>query len=334
MQLQQLRYVIAAAEAKSFREAAQKLFVSQSSLSVAIKDLEQETGTKIFNRTSHGTSLTNAGVELVDYARRVVEQADLMENHYLKGAKHGRKPTRFAVSSQHYSMVVQAFGDFIKAYQTEPKSQFSLHETYTNQIIRDVSEGRSELGFMYISNYNDRVILHALDQAELNFRSLFISQPMVYVDAQHPLAQKSSVTLPDLEPFYRIEHEQGLEGSTYFAEEPLASAVHNKNVWVSDNETLLYLLHNHHAYTLATGVYMGGDDIVSIPLEESEVMNVGVVFRTDHSESTLAHDFLTLLGRRVVVQDHQVEVGSYAYDCARRELLVSDSSKREARNHD
>lgn len=324
MQLQQLRYAIAAAEAKSFREAAQKLFVSQSALSVAIKDLEQETGVKVFNRTSHGTTLTNDGVELIEYARRVVEQANLMEQRYFGGAKRAVQPTRFSVSSQHYSMVVQAFDDFIKTYRIEPRSHFALHETYANQIIRDVSEGRAELGFMYISNYNDRVIMHALDQAELNFRSLFVSQPCVYVRASHSLAKKDRIKMSDLDPFYRVQHEQGMEGSTYFAEEPLASVPHARNVCVSDNETLLYLLHHEDAYTLATGVYMGGDDIVSIPLEDGEYMNVGVVFRADRTESTLARDFMTLLGRRVVAQNDQVEVGSYAYECARRSLLADD----------
>lgn len=333
MQLQQLRYVLAAAEAKSFRRAAQKLYVSQSSLSVAIKDLEQETGVTIFRRTSHGTTLTNDGIELVEYARRVVEQADLMEHRYGGKEHQDARPVRFSVASQHYSMVVQAFADFLHVYRDLPHSQFALHEIYANQIIRDVSEGHADLGFMYISNYNDRVVMHALDHASLNFRSLFISEPQVYVAASHPLAHRNRVTLSDLDPYYRIQHEQGIESSSYFAEEPLASAHHEKNVWVSDNETLVYLLCHEQAYTLATGVYMGSDDIVSIPLDErddeGDVMNVGVVYRAGQSESTLAHDFMTLLGKRIVAKEQAIEVGSYAYECAKRPLIAHKEHKAD-----
>ena len=82
MTLQQLRYLIAIANHGSISAAAHTLYVSQSSLSVAVRDIERETGVTIFERSNRGITLTSDGIELLGYARQVVEQADLMEQRY------------------------------------------------------------------------------------------------------------------------------------------------------------------------------------------------------------------------------------------------------------
>lgn len=314
MQLQQLRYLIAAAEYGSFRAASQRLYVSQSSLSVAIKDLEQETGVSVFNRTSRGISLTTEGIELLDYARRIIEQADLMEARYAHGNQAG---VRFGVSSQHYSLVVDAFSDFVNA-RADEACEFTLRETYTNEIIRNVQDGHSELGIIYLSNYNDRVITRALDAAGLSFESLFVAQPHVVVRPGHALAGRESIRLDELDEYYRFEQEQGIESSSYYSEEPLSAIAHSRKIVVSDNGSLASLIGATDGYALSTGVLLAADNaLATVPLDTDEFMNVGVIRRKAARESECAHTFLTLLSRRVLATDAPIEPSSLVFDYTR-----------------
>jgi len=79
MTLQQLKYILAIVACGSISEAAKRLYVSQPSLSSAVKELEEEFGIEIFVRSPKGIALTNEGIEFLAYARQVVEQAELME---------------------------------------------------------------------------------------------------------------------------------------------------------------------------------------------------------------------------------------------------------------
>lgn len=312
MQLQQLRYLIAAAESGSFRAAGQRMYVSQSSISVAIKDLEQETGVTVFTRTSHGITLTVEGTELIDYARAVIEQADLMEERYLRTGRAER--VRLRVSSQHYSLVVAAFGDFAAAHD-DSRCEFALHESYTNEIIRDVQEGRSDLGVIYLSNYNDRVIKRALDAAGLAFTSLFVATPHAIVGRGHPLAAHEAIELVELEPFYRFEQEQGMEGSSYYAEEPLAALPHGRIISVSDNGTLCTLIAQTDGYAIGTGAFAEDARFVSVPLVTDEIMNVGFIRRADAAPTAESDEFLQFLARRILAFEGPIEPSSFV--CSR-----------------
>lgn len=312
MQLHQLRYLIAAAECGSFRAAAQKLYVTQSTLSTAIRELEQETATKIFTRSSHGITLTNAGAELLGYARQIIEQVDLMESRYSR-EKRG-KETRFMVSSQHYSVVIRAFADFLKQHEDDEATDFTLRETHTDEIIRDVQSGRADLGIIYLSNYNDQVIKRALDNNGLVFMSLFVASPHVFVAEDHPLAGQSSVTPEELANYRRYEHEQGTENSSYYSEEPLSTIPHRHLVTVSDNNTLVELLTHDQGYTVATGVFPEDTGAVSIPIETDEIMNVGYVMRQGTEPVGLVDEFLRLLSNEIMKELDLIEPSSIVFD--------------------
>ena len=166
MQLQQLRYVIAIAQSGSMNSVARKLFISQSSLSVAVKELESELGIRIFNRSSKGISLTSDGVEFLGYARQVVEQADLLADHY---TRRGTSQGRMSVSTQHYAFAVRAFIKFLQAHGGS-SCDFSLRETRTSEIIDDVRTFRSDIGILFLSHYNETVIRKRLEDGSLVFK--------------------------------------------------------------------------------------------------------------------------------------------------------------------
>lgn len=303
MQIQQLRYIIAAAESKSFREAAQKLYVAQSSVSVAVKDLERETGLTLFDRAHNGITLTPEGAEFLDYARTVVDQIDLMESRF---SRHREARSRLAVSSQHYSLVVDAFGDFMREYEKRTCS-FALSEPYTGEIIRDVERGHSDMGFLHLSGYNDRIIGRALDEAGLTFTSLFRATPHAVFKRSHPLAQRSSVSIEDLSPFYRLVQERGDEGSAFFAEEPFSAIAHEYEVVVSDNGTMTTLLHQTEGFVIGTGAFRSEGDLVSVPIDTDEIMDVGVIQRKDAVPSAEAEAFFLFLCKRIVEFDGDIE---------------------------
>lgn len=302
--LQQLRYLIAIASCGSISAAAHNLYVSQSSLSVAVKDVERETGVQIFERSNRGITLTRDGVELLGYARQVVEQADLMDARYARSAKP-QQAQRLAISTQHYAFCVETFLEFVDEYEGAGYT-FSLHETRTSEIIDDVRDFKSDVGILYLSSFNERVLGRALEDANLAFTSLFTAQPHVFVGAHHPLAKRAQVTVDELVDYPRYSFEQGSANSFYYAEEPLAELPHEKRIIISDRGTLSNLLAHHNGYTVSTGVLSSEmhTGIVAIPLDSKEVMNVGYVVHNERQLSDLARCYIEKL--KLFIEGYQL----------------------------
>lgn len=299
MTLQQLRYLIAIAECGSISAAAHNLFISQSSLSVAVKDVEQETGVRIFQRSNRGITLTNDGIELLGYARQVVEQADLMEQRYK--ANTGNVAQRLAVSTQHYAFCTEAFIDFVEAQSMESYT-FTLRETRTGEIIEDVRDFRSDIGVLYLDKFNERVLRKTLEDANLTFTSLFRCKPHIFVGERHPLAGREVVSIDELETYPRYSFEQGTSNSFYFSEEPLASLPHSRNIVISDRGTLANLLMNHNGYTVSTGILSSEmhTGIVSLQLETDEEMNMGYILHAQRRPSHLVEQYIEHLRSNIV----------------------------------
>ncbi len=294
MTLQQLRSFIAVAESGSISAAAHALFISQSSLSVAIKDLEQETGVIAFERSNRGITLTREGVELLGFARQVVEQADLMERRYTRVGSSSSQ--RLAISTQHYAFSVEAFLEFVGESEDDGYD-FILRETRTGEIIDDVKDFRSDVGILYLSTFNERVLGAALADAGLRFTSLFQAQPHVFVGEGHPLAGRRTLAVEDLVDYPRYSFEQGSANSFYYSEEPLAELPHKKKIVIGDRGTLSNLLVHHDDYTISTGVLSSEmhAGIAAVPLETEERMNVGYLVHADRQLSVLAQRYLEKL---------------------------------------
>lgn len=301
MTLTQLRYIIAIAECGSIGAAARDLFVSQSSLSAALKDVETETGIEVFLRSSKGVTLTLDGQELLGYARQVIEQADLMERRYGQVAKTSTH--QLSVATQHYTFSVEAFVALV-AELADPTYNFTLRETRTHEIIDDVREFRSDIGILYRSNYNARVLDVAFQDSSLEFHPLFKTKVHVFVGENHPLAKQEIVKPDDLEPFPRLSFEQGQVNSFYYSEEPLPDLPHDKCIDIADRGTLANLLTHTQGYTLSTGVLSSEmqSGIVSIPLDSDEVMEVGYIVNAERPMTPLAELYVEKL--KAVVSDY------------------------------
>ena len=276
MTLQQLKYAVAIADKNSMNEAAKALFVSQPSLSNAIKELEKEIGVTIFLRNNKGIAITIEGTAFLGYARQVVEQAELLEEKYLD-----MKPSKqkFGVSTQHYSFAVNAFVDLIKEYGIE-EYEFTLREIRTYEIIEDVRNLRSEIGILYLNDFNEKVIGKLLKESNLVFEELFRTAPHIFVSTGNPLSKKKLVTLADLEEYPYLSFEQGENNSFYFSEEILSTIEHKKSIKVSDRATLFNLLIGLNGFTISTGIIseaLNGRDIIAVPLDVNKHIRVGII---------------------------------------------------------
>ena len=278
MTLQQLKYILKIVDYRSISEAAKNIYISQPALSNSVNELEKELGIEIFSRNTKGISLTSDGEEFLSYARQVVEQADLLEQRYIN-----KKPSRqiCSFSTQHYAFVVNAFVNLVNKTGSD-EYDFTLRETRTYEIIEDVRNLKSEVGVIYMNEFNKKVLGKLLKENHLKFTPTFTAKPHVFVSSTNPLAHKRKLSLKDLEPYPFLCFEQGDYNSFYFSEEILSTIARKKTIHVSDRGTLFNLLIGLNGYTICSGIVtsdLNGTQVVSIPLDApgNEDMTVGYI---------------------------------------------------------
>lgn len=283
MTLQQLNYVITISECGSLNKAAEILYVAQPSLTGAVKELEKELGITIFNRSGRGVTLTNDGTEFLLYARQVYAQyKELLEKY----GKAGNLKKKFGVSTQHYSFAVKAFVEMVKTFDTS-KYEFAIRETKTKEVIDDVSTMRSEIGILYLSDFNRKALLKILSSQQLEFHSIIHCKPYVYLWKGHPLAKQKSITLPELQQYPCLSFEQGESSSFYYAEEILSTCEYPRIIKANDRATMLNLMIGLSGYTLCSGIIceeLNGDDYLAVPFEAEDkavddTMEIGYIIR-------------------------------------------------------
>jgi DNA-binding transcriptional LysR family regulator len=277
-------------------EAAHELFISQPSLSSSMKDLEDETGVQIFRRTNRGISLTPQGEEFLGYARQVVEQYNLIETKYID-KKEVKK--RFSVSMQHYTFAVDAFVEMVKQFGMD-EYEFAVHEEKTHEVIEDVRDFKSEIGILYLNDFNQNVLNKLFDEYSLEFTPIVTCGIYVYLWKGHPLAGNKVITFEELGEYPCLSFEQGNNNSFYFAEEVLSTYQYKRLIKANDRATLLNLMVGLNGYTLCSGIIcegLNGDDYCAVRLDSNEDMTIGYIKRKDVELSPLGHKYLEEIGK-------------------------------------
>lgn len=291
MTLAQLRYAITVAGASSMNEAARKLFISQPSLSAAIKELEEEVGVELFKRTNRGISVTLEGEEFIGYARQVVEQYNLIESKYILKENTKKK---FGVSMQHYTFAVKAFVEMVKQFGMD-EYEFEIHETKTYDVIEDVKNCKSEIGILYLNDFNKKVLTKLFHESAVEFHELLKCHIYVYLWKGHPLAFKEEITLEELEEYPCLSFDQGHNNSFYFAEEVLSTYDYKRLIKANDRATFLNLMIGLNGYTLCSGIMceeLNGSDYCAIKLKSDEIMTIGYIARKGVQVSPLGKKYL------------------------------------------
>lgn len=293
MTLQQLKYAVTVADSGSMNEAAKRLFISQPGLSGMIHDLENEIGIDIFLRSNRGITITPEGEEFLGYARQVCEQYSLLEDRY--AGRSGKK--HFSVSMQHYSFAVKAFVETVRQVGME-EYEFAVHETRTYEIIENVKNFKSELGVIYINDFNRQVMTKLLNENSLDFTPLFDCDTYVYLWSGHPLADKDIITFDELQSYPCLAFDQGKNNSFYLAEEVKSTCEYKRIIKANDRATMLNLMIGLNGYTLCSGIIcaeLNGSDYRAIPLAESEKMTIGYIKRKGSTISTIASIYIDRL---------------------------------------
>lgn len=277
MTIQQLRYVLAIADCGSMNEAAKQLFLSQPSLSESIRELEQEIGLQIFLRSNRGIIITPEGEEFLGYARQVTEQFGLLAAKYIdKQTKE-----KFSVSMQHYTFAVKAFVETVKKAGID-SYEFAAHETTTYDVMENVKNFKSEIGILYLNDFNEKVMNKMLREKGLEFIELFQCDTYVYLWSGHPLAGVPVISMEELDDYPCLSFDQGKNNSLYLAEEMKSTYEYKRLIKANDRATLLNFMIGLNAYTLCSGIVceeLNGSDYVAIPLKESEKMRIGYIRR-------------------------------------------------------
>ena len=281
MTLQQIHYALTIEECGSMNKAAEKLFMVQSALTASMKELEKEVGITIFVRGPKGVTPTPEGREFLNDIRG-------LEGHYYtlvhKYEGDGNYKRKFAVSTQHYSFAVNAFIKMAKQYDVN-EFDFAVRETRTRDVIEDVGSLRSEIGILYLSSKNERVLRKLMDDNELVFTPLISCDAYVYIAEDHPLASKKSIKFKDLEPYPCLMFEQG-EDKYYFSEEILSEYEYPRTIKCNDRATMLNMMQGMHGYTLCSGIIsddINGDGYIAIPFKADK----------DHPNSAMQIGYLT-----------------------------------------
>ncbi len=291
MTLQQLRYAVCIANNKSMNKAAAELFITQPSLSSTIRDLEEEIGMDLFLRTNRGIVLTADGEEFLGYARQMMEQYRQIEERFIENKKSKKK---FSVSMQHYTFAVQAFIEMAKEFGMDDY-EFAVHETKTYEVIENVKNQKSELGILYLNDFNQKALSKIFHDNEVEFEELFQCGIYVYLWKDNPLAQKDKIEFEDLKAYPCLSFEQGKNNSFYLAEEVFSTFEYKQIIKADDRATLLNLMIGLNGYTLCSGIIcedLNGGQYRAVPLDTKDKMRIGFIKKKKMPLSSLAEKYI------------------------------------------
>ena len=290
MTLQQLRYALTIAGCGSMNEAAKRLFLSQPSLSETVKELEQEIGLQIFMRSNRGIIITPEGEEFLGYARQVIDQYGILKARYVEK----QRKEKFSVSMQHYTFAVKAFVETVKKAGMD-SYEFAANETTTYDVMENVRNFKSEIGVLYLNDFNEQVLMKIIREKGLEFEELFACDTYVYLWSGHPLAGQSGISMEELDEYPCLSFDQGRNSSLYLAEEMKSTYDYKRLIKANDRATLLNFMIGLNAYTLCSGIIceeLNGSDYMAIPLKETEKMRIGYVKRKGASISHIGQIYI------------------------------------------
>jgi DNA-binding transcriptional LysR family regulator len=243
MELRHLRYFVAVAETQNvLRAATQKLHVSQPAVSRQIRDLEDELGVLLFERTGKALKLTDAGRLFLKEARAVLERTDEAVRNVRAFAQAGETELHVgytpALRSQIVSPALHTF------QQAMPNVHVKLHDWTSEKIVTGLRDGRLQLAF--VVRPSKRGAFHGL-----RFEELLREQVHLGVPPTHPLAQRRSVSLADAarEPFVGLTPEDFPDYNAYLAS--IFAPVKNKPRVIEEHDSMTSVI---SAIEAGTGV--------------------------------------------------------------------------------
>ena len=295
MNINQLKYMLEVASCASMREASTKLFISQPALSASIRDLEEELGILLFDRTNKGISLTEAGRDFLSYAKKAVGQYAILEERYL--SKDSSKE-QFSVSAQHYNFAIKAFTEVIRKMHPETYV-FSIHETKTKEVLDDVRSLKSEVGIVSFSGSNEALIKKLLRDYQLDFTTLMRCETYVYVWKDHPFADREEISIEEMQDYPCVSFDQSDDSNFYLHEEAMADFTYNKMIKTDDRATSMEIIAELGGYAVGCGMLSQEDAVlqglVTVKLKEDDPLTIGYITRRGSALSVYGEAYVDAL---------------------------------------
>ena len=296
MTLLQMYYAIVTSETGSMNKAAEKLYISQPTLTSAIKELESETGITIFTRSNRGVSLTKEGDEFLKHAKQIYLQYEMLKEKF---GPTGTIKKLFSVSCQHYSFATKAFVETVKKYESD-KYELAILETRTMNVIDDVGSSKSDVGILYLSENNRKQILKLIEENDCVFHPIVSCDAYVYLYKNHPLANQESISFSQLKSYPCLSFDQGEYDRSYLAEEILSENTYSQIIKLNDRSTALNLMIGLNGYMLCSGIIceeLNGSDFVVIPYKEDKEnpnskMEIGYITKKHGVLSNIAQTYI------------------------------------------
>ena len=279
MKIEHLRYVIAVSESGSISKAAQALYMTQPQLSCIIRDLEEELQYPLFIRQKNGVAPTPRGSQFLVHARRMLnEQQQMLHLRDFSGRR------RFSISTVKTSLTLDCFLQLMDLYR-DSDIHFSINETDSKTVVRDVFAQNAELGVVYLLSGEKRPFLAQLDTMDLVYVPICILQHHIILSRSHPLLDSGSpVTREQLYPYGMLQYANGMLFGSQTADDIwyrsfLELGRIRRLIQVQDRATMHNLLVCTNFFTLGTNAGLFQEDIhqlVSLPFHDPEVPTAAI----------------------------------------------------------
>ena len=302
MTFQQLSYVVEISKCGSINKAAHKLVLSQSGISTAVRELEEELGIRFFVRSNRGVEFTPEGEEFLSYAISLLEQKRRIEQLYGEG-RDAASPARFSVSTQRYPFTEDAFLRLLGEGPAE-RYRYAIKETGMDAVIEDVYDHRSDLGVIFLTDVTEKMIRRLLDARELAFHEIAAVPPCIYVRQGHPLSGLDAVRERDLEgyPYVSFEHAQGVAADLSEEYQMMSMKRPDRCISVNDRATMMQILARTDAFTTGSGLLAENayaQAVVTVPLAEQSSFRIGWIVPKGIRLTPLAERFVEHLQQSV-----------------------------------
>lgn len=298
MTLLQLNYIMEIYSSGSINKAAQKLFLSQSSLSSSIRELENEFNIKIFARSNRGIELTEDGKEFITHIRPILEQQKMIESYYTD--RDSSDYVSLSVASQRYPFCAKAFVLLIQN-QDILKYNLCYKEAEMDKVIESVSGRKSEIGVIFLSDMTEKFMNRVLASNDLEFHEIMRIKPHAFINVSHPLANKDSIKVNELFDYPYVAFSKKNNDSFNYSEEAVIPDIDRfkKIVYVNDRASCYNVLVHTDCVSIGSGILpegYGDDSLKSVPIDDAEdFMRLGWISLKDMPISHKAEEYINIL---------------------------------------
>lgn len=292
------RYYIYALEIEkmgSITQAADNLYMTQPTLSKAVKDMETSLGFTVFRRTSKGVIPTQKGNIFLEHARKIVQQIEKME-YSLQSCDLSNQ--LFSIAIPHADYIAQATAKFVCSFDNRREMELDVMETSSMRVIDAVSDGHYVLGIIRYHMEDEDYFLKLLHQKGLQHEVLWQSQYVVLMSEDHPLAGQSRIHRSDLDPYIEIKLDYGNVPYLH-ADSGINSNDNSKRILLYDRAMQIDLLRmNPLAYSwtsATTRPVMERNRLVQKKCKESREFKDLLISRAGYRYSRLDRTFINQL---------------------------------------